>query len=128
MQSERQQFLEKQITVAEAPDWRCISVKDSDKLYQMGIKERNITMEQYIESEGKAIKWLVEKCENRYHRYNSIEGSEPTELLEKMEEMVSSNGGAHFKIDRKILQEMEEIREFEEQDTAGEGTEKEGEN
>lgn len=40
--------------------------------------------------------------------------SEPTELLGKIEEMVSGNSGAHFKIDRKILQEMEEIREIEE--------------
>lgn len=35
----------------------------------------NIAIEQYIESEGKALKWLVEKCENRYRLYNSTESS-----------------------------------------------------
>ncbi|XP_053086277.1 GTPase IMAP family member 8 [Pangasianodon hypophthalmus] len=74
----------------------------------------NITIEQYIESEGKALDWLVEKCENRYHLYNSTEGSEPTELLEKIEEMVARNGGAHFEIDGKILQEVEERSKLEE--------------
>lgn len=74
----------------------------------------NITIEQYIESEGKALTWLVEKCENRYHLYNSMDGSEPTELLEKIEEMVARNNGAHFEIDGKILQEMEENWKLEE--------------
>lgn len=74
----------------------------------------DITIEQYIETEGKALKWLVEKCENRYHLYNSMEGSEPTDLLEKIEEMVARNDGAHFEIDGKILQEMEENQKIEE--------------
>lgn len=74
----------------------------------------NITIEHYIESEGKALKWLVERCGNRYHLYNSTEDAEFTGLLEKIEEMVARNGGAHFEIDGKILQEVEERRKLEE--------------
>lgn len=78
----------------------------------------NIPVEQYIESEGKALGWLVEKCENRYHLYKSMEDAETKELLEKVKEMVAWKGGAHFKIDGKILQEVEDRKKIEERATA----------
>ncbi|KAI4876636.1 hypothetical protein NFI96_001151 [Prochilodus magdalenae] len=73
-------------------------------------------IEQHIESEGKELKWLVEKCGNRYHVLNNKNRSDDTqvtELLEKIEEMVAANSGHCFEMDRKILQEVEEKRRAE---------------
>ncbi|XP_030641285.1 uncharacterized protein LOC115821620 [Chanos chanos] len=69
------------------------------------------TIEQYIESEGKALQWLIEKCGNRYHVFNTKKQSEETqvtELLEKIEEMVAANGGHHYILVSETLQETEE--------------------
>ncbi|XP_036378515.1 uncharacterized protein LOC118773609, partial [Megalops cyprinoides] len=71
------------------------------------------TIEQHIEAEGKALQWLVEKCGNRYHVLNNenrADGTQVTELLEKIEEMVAGHGGCHYEMDRKLLQEVEEKR------------------
>ncbi|XP_049332417.1 uncharacterized protein LOC107197941 isoform X6 [Astyanax mexicanus] len=73
-------------------------------------------IEQYIESEGEDLQWLVEKCGNRYHVLNNMNRSDTTqvtELLEKLEEMVAANSGGYFEIDRRISQEVEEKRRTE---------------
>lgn len=51
-------------------------------------------IELYIESEGEALKWILEKCGNRYHilsNKNQRSGTQVTELLEKVEELVAEN-------------------------------------
>ncbi|KAG7487369.1 hypothetical protein MATL_G00022510, partial [Megalops atlanticus] len=71
------------------------------------------TIEQRIEAEAKALQWLVEKCGNRYHALNNdnrADGTQVTELLEKIEEMVAGHGGCHYEMDKTLLQEVEEKR------------------
>ncbi|XP_064176261.1 uncharacterized protein LOC135246923 [Anguilla rostrata] len=71
------------------------------------------TIEQHIETEGRALQELIEKCGNRYHVLNNenrADGTQVTELLEKIEEMMAGHGGSHYEIDRMLLQEVEEKR------------------
>ena len=74
------------------------------------------TIEQHIQQEGKALQWLVEKCGNRYHVLNNVnsgDGSQVTELLDKIQEMVAVNRGGHYEMDRELLDKIEERRRAE---------------
>ncbi|XP_063050529.1 GTPase IMAP family member 8-like [Engraulis encrasicolus] len=75
-------------------------------------------IEQHIESEGEALRWLVEKCGNRYHALNNItwsDGTEVEELLRKMEEMAVENDGCVYEMDHEKLQEVQVRRQVEEE-------------
>ena len=71
--------------------------------------ERSI--KEYIDSEGKALQWLVEKCGNRYHVFNSEDEAnkaQVSELFKKIDETVAGNGGHHYEIDAMTLKAIEE--------------------
>ncbi len=73
----------------------------------------DVTVEEFIESEGEALHWLVEKCGKRYHVLNNEnwnDGSEVTILLEKIEKMVAQNRGHYYQIDLKTLKEVKQKR------------------
>uniref|UniRef100_A0AAZ3PX03 AIG1-type G domain-containing protein n=1 Tax=Oncorhynchus tshawytscha TaxID=74940 RepID=A0AAZ3PX03_ONCTS len=87
-------------------------------LFNFGDWLGDTTIEQHIESEGEALQWLVEKCGNRYHVLNnrSNSGFQVTELMRKIEELMSFNSSSYCKIEGGILQE----KRREEQKRAGE--------
>ncbi|KAL1247225.1 hypothetical protein QQF64_022601 [Cirrhinus molitorella] len=72
-------------------------------LFTRGDSLLDTSIEQYIESEGQDLQWLLDKCGNRYHVLNNQNRSDHTqikELLEKIEETVAQNNSCHFEIDR----------------------------
>lgn len=65
------------------------------------------TIEQHIECEGDALKWLIEKCSNRYHVFNNKKRSnirQVTKLLEKIDDMIGNNNGGYYEIDAQTFQ------------------------
>lgn len=67
--------------------WRHIII-----LFTWGQLLKDTTIEEAIESEGKAMKWLIQKCGNRYHVFGeSGHSNEVEDLLEKIEDMVAGN-------------------------------------
>ncbi len=83
-------------------------------LFTFGDWLGDTTIEQYIESEGKALQWLVERCGNRYHVLNNKSLGNKfqiTELLEKTEEMTA---GSHFETDESLFKEMTRKQHVEE--------------
>ncbi|XP_066574142.1 GTPase IMAP family member 4 isoform X2 [Amia ocellicauda] len=72
-------------------------------LFTWGDKLRDTTIEQHIERGGEELQRLVEKCGNRYHVLNNRDrgdGTQVTELLDKIEEMVAGHGGWHITTER----------------------------
>ena len=68
-------------------------------------------IEEHIQSEGKDLQWLVEKCGNRYHLLNcqsSGDDKQVADLLEKVEEMVAGNNKCLCKIRNGRIVELEE--------------------
>ncbi|XP_057196754.1 GTPase IMAP family member 8 isoform X2 [Triplophysa rosa] len=66
----------------------------------------DLTVEEFIESEGEALQWLTEKCQNRYHVLNNEnwdDDAQVTRLLVKIEKMVAENRGHCYEIDRRTL-------------------------
>ncbi|KTF80948.1 hypothetical protein cypCar_00019665 [Cyprinus carpio] len=83
-------------------------------LFSFGDWLGDTTIEQYIESEGKALQRLVERCGNRYHVLNNKRLGNKfqiTELLEKIEKMTA---GSHFKTDESLFKEMKRKQQIEE--------------
>ncbi|KAG9282093.1 GTPase IMAP family member 4-like, partial [Astyanax mexicanus] len=94
------------------------------------VQEKNI--EEFIQSGNQEVQRLVEKCGNRFHCLNikeSGDGSQISELLEKMEKMVEENREKFYSseiyletqsqiraMEAKILREREEKREREERE------------
>lgn len=70
--------------------------------------------EQYLESEGDALQWLVHRCEDRYHVLDNTctaDGFQVRELIGKIEELVADRGGQHFELEGKVVERMEmEVR------------------
>ncbi|KAI4884505.1 hypothetical protein NFI96_005967 [Prochilodus magdalenae] len=95
------------------------------------VQEKNI--QEFIQSGNQEIQRLVEKCGNRFHCLNikeSGDGSQTSELLEKIEKMVEGNRGEFYsseiyletesqirEIERRMMRERDKIREVAERET-----------
>uniref|UniRef100_A0AAY4BP12 AIG1-type G domain-containing protein n=1 Tax=Denticeps clupeoides TaxID=299321 RepID=A0AAY4BP12_9TELE len=82
-------------------------------LFSCSLSLGDSTIEHHIESEGKALRWIVGNCGNRYHALNNKDwgdGTQVKELLEKIQKMVSGNSSSHYKIDKKRAADMEKLK------------------
>ncbi|XP_036416412.1 trichohyalin-like [Colossoma macropomum] len=95
------------------------------------VQEKNI--EEFIQSGNQEVQRLVEKCGNRFHCLSikeSGDGSQTSELLEKIEKMVEGNREKFYsseiyletqsqirEIEKRIVREREEMRERQERET-----------
>lgn len=78
-------------------------------------KYKDTNSEEYVESGGKALCWLSEKCSQRCHSVVPSDNSQRTVLLEKIQKLVTENGNSVFEMEAKILWvNEEEKREMEE--------------
>ncbi|XP_062399550.1 GTPase IMAP family member 8-like [Sardina pilchardus] len=62
-------------------------------LFTWGKQLKDTTIEEVIQSEGKPLQWLVQKCGNRYHVFGerAQDSNQVEEFLEKIVEMVAGN-------------------------------------
>ncbi|XP_038134149.1 GTPase IMAP family member 8 isoform X1 [Cyprinodon tularosa] len=79
-------------------------------LFSFGDWLGGTTTEKFIESEGEPLRWLVEKCSNRYQVFNNKtkgDGFQVRELIGKIEETMSGcNGSWHYEIEKKWLENL----------------------
>lgn len=62
------------------------------------------------------LRWLIDKCGHRCHAVGSGEDAEVTQLLEKIQELVTQNGNRAFETQHNVLQALvEEKRRVEEE-------------
>lgn len=70
----------------------------------------DVNIEQHIESEGKSLQWLVDKCGSRYHVFDTTgrkEDVQVPELMIKMEQVVANNKDCHLHLDQEICGSVE---------------------
>lgn len=82
-------------------------------LFTFGDWLRDTSIELFIESEGEALQWVIDKCGNRYHVFNNKntdDGNQVTELLEKIDKMVAGNKRSCYVIDEQNIQEVKKRR------------------
>ncbi|KAM6957171.1 GTPase IMAP family member 8-like [Aplochiton taeniatus] len=80
-------------------------------LFSFGDWLGDTPIEQYIESEGEALQWLVEKCDNRYHvldNKSKVNEFQVSRLMEKIEQMVAGNCGGCYEMEDNVLQKLQE--------------------
>ncbi|KAL6468635.1 hypothetical protein MHYP_G00221590 [Metynnis hypsauchen] len=79
-------------------------------LFTAGNSLINTSIEKHIQSEGKTLQKLLEKCGNRYHVFSYINTgnrSQVEELFEKIQNVIRQNCGRNFESDLEMLQEIQ---------------------
>ncbi|XP_044038253.1 GTPase IMAP family member 8-like [Siniperca chuatsi] len=78
-------------------------------------RSKHTEAEELVQTGGKALRWLSEKCSQRCHSVILSDDTEVAELLEKIQKLVTENGNRVFEMQEKILQATaEEKRRVEE--------------
>ncbi|XP_051735099.1 interferon-induced very large GTPase 1-like [Ctenopharyngodon idella] len=80
------------------------------------LKEKNKTIEEFLGKPGSALMNLVGQCGNRYHVFNNNETGDREQvstLLQKINDMVTANGGSYYscKMFRQMEREKQERKE-----------------
>ncbi|KAL0157606.1 hypothetical protein M9458_045682, partial [Cirrhinus mrigala] len=68
-------------------------------LFTRGEDLKKKTIEEYLRKPGSAMMKLIKQCGNRYHVFNNNETGDRTqvsELLQKINDMVTANGGSYY--------------------------------
>ncbi|XP_034736811.1 GTPase IMAP family member 8-like isoform X2 [Etheostoma cragini] len=90
----QQAALEDHMNLFDASIWKHTLV-----VFTHGDKLADVSIEEHIEREHSALRWLIDKCENKYHVMNNwkkADVSQGTELFEKIDEMMAGNGEQLF--------------------------------
>lgn len=86
--------------------WRRVVV-----LFTFGDWLGGTSAEQYIESEGQPLRWLVDRCDNRYHVLNNKtkgDGFQVRGLIGKIEELLAGcDSGWHYEMERKVMEQLQ---------------------
>ena len=79
-------------------------------LFTYGDRLGDRSIEQLIEAGGEDLRWLLDKCGNRYHVFNNEkrDDTQVTQLLEKIDQMVSGNRGGHLEVDGDVAEKLSE--------------------
>ncbi|XP_063063796.1 GTPase IMAP family member 8-like [Engraulis encrasicolus] len=73
----------------------------------------DVTIEEYIRNQGKALEWLVQRCGGRYHVFDNksaYDQSQVRALLDKIDQLTASNHGRPFEVDQLSLKRIEEAK------------------
>lgn len=79
-------------------------------LFTHGDCLKNTPIQEVIQNGGKSLQSLIERCENRYHVFDNTktdDNTQVTELLDKLEQMVRGNHGAHYELSKDRTDELE---------------------
>ncbi|XP_059424792.1 golgin subfamily A member 6-like protein 2 [Carassius carassius] len=102
------------------------SLKYTMVLFTRGDDLQNKTIEEFLGEPGSGLKNLIDECGNRFHVFNNKETGDQTQvtdLLQKIDNMVKTNGGSYYsckkfrEMEREIQKNklMERVREREEE-------------
>ncbi|XP_039510724.1 GTPase IMAP family member 4 [Pimephales promelas] len=70
-------------------------------VFTLGERLRDRSMQDYIQTSGKDLQWLLERCRYRYHVLNNRNPQDRQQvsgLLDRAEDIVMENGGWHFSL------------------------------
>ncbi|MBN3302632.1 GIMA8 GTPase, partial [Amia calva] len=73
------------------------------------------SIQEFVETGSEELRWLLEKCRNMYHALdnkNRGDGTQVTQLLAKIQEVVAGNNGSYYssQMYQEAEREMEELR------------------
>lgn len=95
----RRRAVEEHVSLLGETVWsHCMIVFTSDD------RSKHTVAEDHVQAGGKALRWLSEKCGQRCHSVILREDTEVTELLEKIQKLVTENGNRVFEMQAIILQ------------------------
>lgn len=88
--------LQKRMEILTEGVWRHTMV-----VFTLGDRLRDCSIQDHIQTAGRDLQWLMEKCRYRYHVLNNKipqDRQQVSGLLDRAEDMLMENGGWHFSL------------------------------